>query len=1489
MTFHTRLTSLKERTIPMSINYIIGSLFPKNADGKPNIKLSSSLATTKSQGNFRVVNKDKSKNSFKQQLKADLNITSDPVTIRGVNKFLTEWYIPEVSAKLNDDGSVNENSIFGGVYTKIFGSVTNNRPTWLSKPRNQSMKSLIRLGYIGEGADSANTNDSYWSSVGTTDSDLYAQVTDLDNYQPVKMWSQYDPDSVFSNTINSDYDENNLKQNLPAGKESLPEGSNPNLWYPAMLYSYGLKGEGTSYPGPVLITQPGDRVKLNFDNDIQIGKGDQKLTTLEIQQATLVPNSTYGNSASDGLGGTTSLNYHLHGSHTNPAGFGDNVVSRFTTGQEWTTIIDLPEDHGQGSYWYHPHYHPSVNQQVYGGASGFMQIGDPLSKIPGFKDVPRNLAVLKMMDVGVDPETGELQLDAFDNYGGPLTNAMTMATVNGEFQPNADAHKGGWQSLTLSNQSNQAFYNISLIHQDTGNRLPLYIYGEDGHQFPQIRAASGALSQATDPETKIPIDYKQQKNVVSMAPGKRVDVLVYLPNGSTEIASHYNFDENGVPYTTANMGGYPDLSTEAKSQNSISSGKSAGPLAIFEVKDGTDLPSTSKLDRDIAKANKKINVQSIEPSTKPEEYNSDAIPSVNLFETNKKEQEKWKPLRKREFNWAKGVLVGDPSEWDLPTQERISNYNATADETSQFGQYDSLGSVTKNGDNWFGYNNPFLINDHVFPNGSITIAQLGTMEEWNLRNWSVLNGSKYIGHPFHIHINDYQSKNSDTELDGKRSLEDVTMLNSSGFRYFDTKSKEIVELAPFRGELHEIDEAQSSETSAQISTWGANDQTIRMLYQDYLGTYVFHCHILPHEDAGMMQVITIVENTDSSWLVPAESDNYINENGAIKLRQAQDFSTRQLTPLASNAKILRMQAGDLTHDFTQDIVLSRKGTNKTFGTLEIYDGTAALNNETELLSEITPYDSVHAPWAFIEDFTGDGKRDLVTAGFAEGADKTVDLSNLQIKAWSSMKDGRKWKNVFDFDPFDDISTHLHINDKKHMPVKNLKASQVSVAMADMNLDNFQDIAISYAIKKGGLRIVVLDGAAMSLNYQTGTMEGGYLPDDNVLADAIIQDKSLQGLSDVVLTSGFSSYAQSALEDLIITTETSSTNKKQVFTTQLQAGHFIATSEMSSSEDGGSHAGHGVMLTEDERISHIRNDSMPLSITETDHYNKKGKVASPVIAGVFGTTGLAVDNKLVIAQGISNDQYSYGNASSSSNLFNTSQQLVLNLDQIEKVNNVDLKGVLGSDLKTTFGGQKSQQRLNMANLTFIAYAGETMAPSDLAQAAGAVLGQGGTSEDFAQDLLSNPTSSAIIEANYGGSLNNLSVRDIVTGATTNLYGRDASNSEIKSWKSAVSDGLDQSLIPLALLQNTTGDDIYRTALMSAVAQWNQVQWSTNANQLGSFGQGLQSDETRFQAISSPLAQIGALSSWDEARSELASYTSTALETLIGTEISKSGFF
>ena len=191
---------------------------------------------------------------------------------------------------------------------------------------------------------------------------------------------------------------------------------------------------------------------------------------------------------------------------------------------------------------------------------------------------------------------------------------------------------------------------------------------------------------------------------------------------------------------------------------------------------------------------------------------------------------------------------------------------------------------------------------------------------------------------------------------------------------------------PFRGKFHSIGkdgpDYDATDKTSTVGTWGANDQKIRMLYQDYIGTYVFHCHILPHEDAGMMQVITIVENTDSSWIVPAESNNYLNSDGSISLRLAQNFQPYSLTPTATGGSIQRIQAGDLTHDFSQDIAISRAGMDGGSGVVELYDGASLLNKTTQQLSTLNPYsNSSIAPWGFIEDFTGDGKRDLVTAGF----------------------------------------------------------------------------------------------------------------------------------------------------------------------------------------------------------------------------------------------------------------------------------------------------------------------------------------------------------------------------------------------------------------------------------------------------------------------------------------------------------------------------
>ena len=1109
-----------------SANYKLGSLFPRRLDGSFNILLSSDLYFVY-EGDQVYVRSIENNDTTQGLLEADIELTSDPVTIPGLSAFLNNWLIPQITAKDQPD------SLFNTYLASVISG-------YVGTPRNNTIEDLLKIGYLGPFSDKAASGEEYWNSPGSAQDELLQQIKNLDNYDPEALWEAYNNDI----SVISRFDIDSLLQRISnlVDPGSMPD---PNLWYPSMLYTYGVEGEDPSYPGPVLMVEPGDNLRLNFQNNIRIGD----LSDEQNQQASLISNSTYGNAAGDGLGASNTANYHLHGSHTNPAGFGDNVLSRYTTGQSWTTEIELPEDHGQGSYWYHPHYHPSVNQMVYGGMSGPFQVGDPLSKVKGFEDVPRNMAILKTMDLGIDPDTGQAQLTGFDNLG-TVVNRMTMVTVNGEYQPIADAGQGGWQSLTLSNQTNQGFYNLSLKHTGKDGKvsnLPLYIYGEDGHQFPTIRAANaGSIGSAGK---KLPTGYTQASNLIELAPGKRFDVLFFLPDGETELTSTYSFKQDDTKYSVKNSGSYPDLSSQ---NTGFGTSTGAGALAYFNVVDGTENPTKKSLDGFVQQSNSLADIQNILPTTLESDYDPEKIPSVNLFSKDSDGDDEWVPIRNRQFNWSKGTLVGPPSEYDQATQDMLDHYSMM-NGGKTYEPYTSLPIGKPGIENWMGYDNPFMINDHVFPNCNLTIAQLGTMEEWNNRNWSIgnKNPSKYIGHPFHIHINDDQVKDSDTELDNKRSREDVTALNSTGYKYYDTASGKILSLDPLKGEFHSIPEALDPSKVDSLSTYGANDQTMRMLFQDYLGTYVFHCHILPHEDAGMMQVITIVENTDSSWIIAAEG--FKSDQNGVVLHQAQDFQEIQLDAAELTGQTwVRAQSGDLNNDFVRDIVLSSGGSKA--GKIYIYDGSALQHGNSVEIASFVPYSkSKLAPWTFIEDFTGDGQRDLLTAGFDSKQDlKDVQLDDLELKAWLPVDDGTKWDEQFNFDPFDSIGFG---EDDGLAPVDDLNADQISVAMADANLDNFQDVVISYAVD-GGVRVVIIDGAALSLTYQTGQVEGGFFPDQNILADAIFLDSNLNDLSNLVVTSGFNSYAQSALENIVLTAE-SSVGSYQ-YTMQLQAGPFIAT-------------------------------------------------------------------------------------------------------------------------------------------------------------------------------------------------------------------------------------------------------------------------------------------------------------------------------------------
>ena len=101
--------------------------------------------------------------------------------------------------------------------------------------------------------------------------------------------------------------------------------------------------------------------------------------------------------------------------------------------------------------------------------------------------------------------------------------------------------------------------------------------------------------------------------------------------------------------------------------------------------------------------------------------------------------------------------------------------------------------------------NHYTINGNEFdPNRVDQIVRLGDIEEWTLKS---MDDDE---HPFHIHVNDFQVMSVNGQPYDARGLQDTVLISPHG---------EVV---------------------------------IRIPFKDFEGKFVYHCHILFHEDGGMM-------------------------------------------------------------------------------------------------------------------------------------------------------------------------------------------------------------------------------------------------------------------------------------------------------------------------------------------------------------------------------------------------------------------------------------------------------------------------------------------------------------------------------------------------------------------------------------------------------------------------------------------------------------
>ena len=143
--------------------------------------------------------------------------------------------------------------------------------------------------------------------------------------------------------------------------------------------------------------------------------------------------------------------------------------------------------------------------------------------------------------------------------------------------------------------------------------------------------------------------------------------------------------------------------------------------------------------------------------------------------------------------------------------------------------------------------------------------------------------------------------------------------------------------------------------------------------------------------------------------------------------------------------------------------------------------------------------------------------------------------------------------------------------------------------------------------------------------------------------------------------------------------------------------------------------------------------------------------------------------------------------------------------------------------------------------------------------------------------------------YGQDLNDMSREEITDKTFKTLYNRAPNKNELREWSLRDKNGIHKIDLPMEILRKTDGEDKYRVALLSAASKWSQSQWGTNSIVDGNFGQGLISEISTFEKLSSLIIDSKGVQTWESANTSFDQYQDDVMESLNGTPISKTGFF
>ncbi|MDO4637584.1 MAG: multicopper oxidase domain-containing protein [Lautropia sp.] len=530
-----------------------------------------------------------------------------------------------------------------------------------------------------------------------------------------------------------------------------------------------------------------------------------------------------------------STNLHTHGLWVDPNGVSDNIFLSVKPGTSQLYHIQVPADHPAGTFWYHSHLHGSTALQVSSGMAGALIIRgnrypsantngdlDTLLKSTPDTRVQERIVMLQQISYGCRWPDGSLKRQGLTGRAPDPAPGVTLPPLVCD-----EGDVGDVESYEAFNGPN-SWRQSGRFTTINGRTLPRFVGAVSG-RMERWRVIHGGVRDTVTLEFRKAILNNMPASEVRKLSGKSLQR--FINNNCTGAPlTHYQVAADGL--TMASM--------QPATQTTFQPGYRWDLLTVFP-----ESGYYCVLDKSAPAAGSVNNEPSIQSLLGLVEVRQ----GISMNVTDIPRYVKQQMLRLADVNTPEDMRATVRA--DLENNLQLSHYTPhptiSQSEVNEPAQTLTFAVAVKPG------SNPpqlqFQINGKEYSPGETLNLKLGRVQDWVLKS---LNG----GHPYHIHVNPFQIV----------SIIDPQGRDVSGFDVPDTYGGDGQVDTQFRGLKGVWKDTIFVKSINGQAERGQYTITVRTRYQRYTGDFVLHCHILDHEDEGMMQHVRIYDPTNMATL-----------------------------------------------------------------------------------------------------------------------------------------------------------------------------------------------------------------------------------------------------------------------------------------------------------------------------------------------------------------------------------------------------------------------------------------------------------------------------------------------------------------------------------------------------------------------------------------------------------------------------------------------